>query len=97
VPQITDGQRSEAAAMSLRARGIVLLVIATLVRLPVAVVVARQMPEFGAHPCPTAIDLLPWFVTIWPLAMGLYGIVASRNYVHLIGCLRVVQSVNRYG
>ena len=24
--------------------------------------------------------------------IGLYGIVTSRNYVHLIGCLSVVQS-----
>ena len=35
---------------------------------------------------------LPWFVTVWLLAVGLYGIVSSRNYIHLIGCLTVVQS-----
>lgn len=36
--------------------------------------------------------LLPWLVAAWLLAVGLYGIVTSRNYVHLIGCLSVVQS-----
>ena len=35
---------------------------------------------------------LPWLVAAWLLAAGLYGIVSSRNYVHLIGCLSVVQS-----
>jgi multicomponent Na+:H+ antiporter subunit C len=28
----------------------------------------------------------------WLFAMGLYGIVTSRNYVHLIVCLAVLQS-----
>ncbi|HST74094.1 MAG TPA: cation:proton antiporter subunit C [Acetobacteraceae bacterium] len=35
---------------------------------------------------------LPWLVAAWLLGIGLYGIVTSRNYVHLIGCLGVVQS-----
>ncbi len=35
---------------------------------------------------------LPWMVAAWLLGMGLYGVVTSRNYVHLIGCLSVVQS-----
>ncbi len=37
-------------------------------------------------------DLLPWAVTAWLLGVGLYGVVSSRNYVHLIGCLSIVQS-----
>jgi multicomponent Na+:H+ antiporter subunit C len=36
--------------------------------------------------------LLPWLVAAWLLAIGLYGIVTSRNFVHLIGCLSVVQA-----
>lgn len=35
---------------------------------------------------------LPWLVAAWLLGIGLYGIVTSRNYLHLIGCLNVVQS-----
>ena len=35
---------------------------------------------------------LPWAVAGWLLCIGLYGIVTCRNYVHLIGCLSVVQS-----
>ncbi len=37
-------------------------------------------------------SLLPWFVAAWLLGIGLYAIVTSRNFVHLIGCLSVVQS-----
>lgn len=36
--------------------------------------------------------LLPWAVAAWLFGIGVYGIVTSRNYVHLIGCLSVVQS-----
>lgn len=35
---------------------------------------------------------LPWAVAAWLFGIGLYGIVTSRHYVHLIGCLAVVQS-----
>ena len=38
------------------------------------------------------MTLLPWLVAGWLLLVGLYGIVSSRHYVHLIGCLAVVQS-----
>lgn len=38
------------------------------------------------------MTLLPWLVAGWLLLVGLYGIVTSRNYVHLIGCMGVVQS-----
>jgi multicomponent Na+:H+ antiporter subunit C len=38
------------------------------------------------------MTLLPWLVAAWLLLIGLYGLVTSRNYIHLIGCLGVVQS-----
>jgi multicomponent Na+:H+ antiporter subunit C len=38
------------------------------------------------------MTLLPWLVAAWLFGVGLYGIVTSRNYVHLIGCLSVVQA-----
>lgn len=38
------------------------------------------------------MSVLPWAVTGWLLLIGLYGVVTSRNYVHLIGCMTVVQS-----
>lgn len=38
------------------------------------------------------MNLLPWLVAAWLLGTGLYGVVTSRNYVHLIGCLSVIQS-----
>jgi multicomponent Na+:H+ antiporter subunit C len=37
-------------------------------------------------------ELLPWIVAAWLLGIGLYGIVTSRHYVQLIGCLSVVQA-----
>lgn len=39
-----------------------------------------------------ALTMLPWAVAAWLLGVGLYGIVTSRNVVHLIGCLSVVQA-----
>ena len=38
------------------------------------------------------MSTLPWFVAAWLFGIGVYGIVTSRNYVHLIGCLSVCQS-----
>ena len=38
------------------------------------------------------LALLPWAVGAWLLAIGLYAMVTSRNYIHLIGCVSVVQS-----
>lgn len=35
---------------------------------------------------------LPYLVAAWLFVVGLYGIVTSRNLVHLIICLSVVQS-----
>ncbi|WP_428485697.1 sodium:proton antiporter [Rhodopila sp.] len=40
----------------------------------------------------TLASLVPWIVAAWLLGIGLYAIITSRNYVHLIGCLSVVQS-----
>ncbi len=40
----------------------------------------------------TLIGLMPWAVAAWLAGIGLYAIVTSRNYVHLIGCISVVQS-----
>lgn len=38
------------------------------------------------------MNVFPWLIAAWLLAIGIYGIVSSRNYVHLIGCLTVCQS-----
>jgi multicomponent Na+:H+ antiporter subunit C len=38
------------------------------------------------------MTILPWAIVAWLFAIGLYGVVSSRHYVHLIGCLSVVQS-----
>ncbi len=38
------------------------------------------------------MTLLPWLVAAWLFGVGVYGIVTSRHFVHLIGCLSVVQS-----
>jgi len=38
------------------------------------------------------MNALPWAVSAWLLAIGLYGMVTSRHFIHLIGCLSVVQA-----
>ena len=38
------------------------------------------------------IGWLPWVVTVWLFVVGLYGVISSRNLVHAIICLTVVQS-----
>lgn len=38
------------------------------------------------------MNILPWLVAAWLFCIGLYGIVTSRNYVHLIGCISICQS-----
>ena len=35
---------------------------------------------------------LPYFVAIWLFAVGLYGVVTSRHFVHMVICLTVMQS-----
>jgi multicomponent Na+:H+ antiporter subunit C len=37
-------------------------------------------------------DILPYAVAAWVLLVGLYGMVTSRNLLHLIVCLSVAQS-----
>jgi multicomponent Na+:H+ antiporter subunit C len=38
------------------------------------------------------VSVYPFLVAVWLLLVGLYGIVTSRNLVHTIICLTVVQS-----
>lgn len=38
------------------------------------------------------IAFLPYAVAAWLFAIGLYGIVTSRNLMHLVVCLAVLQS-----
>jgi multicomponent Na+:H+ antiporter subunit C len=38
------------------------------------------------------VSLLPYLVAAWLFLVGLYGIVTSRNLVHAVICLSVVQS-----
>lgn len=40
----------------------------------------------------SAVGFLPFIVAAWLFLMGLYGIVTSRNFVHLVICLAVMQS-----
>ena len=38
------------------------------------------------------MSFLPYAVAAWLFGVGLYGIVTSRNLIHLIVCLTVLQS-----
>jgi multicomponent Na+:H+ antiporter subunit C len=38
------------------------------------------------------MEIFPFIVVVWVLACGLYGIVTSRDLIHQIICLIVVQS-----
>jgi multicomponent Na+:H+ antiporter subunit C len=38
------------------------------------------------------MSFLPYAVAVWLFLVGLYGVVTSRNLVHLIACLSVTQS-----
>jgi multicomponent Na+:H+ antiporter subunit C len=38
------------------------------------------------------VSLFPYVVAAWIFGIGLYGLVTSRNLVHLVICLTVVQS-----
>jgi multicomponent Na+:H+ antiporter subunit C len=38
------------------------------------------------------LSFLPYAVAVWVCLVGLYGIVTSRNLMHTIVCLAVVQS-----
>jgi multicomponent Na+:H+ antiporter subunit C len=41
---------------------------------------------------PHAFHLLPYIVSAWLFTCGLYGIVTSRNLVHTVICLAVLQT-----
>jgi multicomponent Na+:H+ antiporter subunit C len=38
------------------------------------------------------VSYLPYAIAAWIFLVGLYGIVSSRNLIHLVVCLTVVQS-----
>lgn|SRR6185437_12799406 len=38
------------------------------------------------------MSVFPWLIAAWLFGIGIYGIITSRHYVHLIGCLAVIQS-----
>ncbi|HET9103376.1 MAG TPA: cation:proton antiporter subunit C [Solirubrobacteraceae bacterium] len=38
------------------------------------------------------MSVYPYLVAAWLLGVGLYGVITSRNYVHLIVCLTVMQA-----
>ena len=38
------------------------------------------------------MSLYPYLIAAWLLGIGLFGVISSRNYLHLIMCLTVVQA-----
>ena len=40
------------------------------------------------------MSFLPYAVAVWVVGVGLYGIVTSRDLVHLVICLSVMQSAS---
>lgn len=38
------------------------------------------------------MSVYPYIVAAWLLGIGLYGVITSRNYLHLIICLTVMQA-----
>ena len=36
--------------------------------------------------------LLPYILSLWLFLVGLYGIITSRNFLHVVMCLSIVQS-----
>ena len=40
------------------------------------------------------MSFLPYAVAAWIVVIGLYGIVTSRNLIHLVTCVAVVQSAS---
>ncbi|MBV8479718.1 MAG: cation:proton antiporter subunit C [Actinobacteria bacterium] len=38
------------------------------------------------------MSILPYAVAVWIFVVGIYGVVTSRNLIHLAVCLTVVQS-----
>lgn len=41
---------------------------------------------------PQPLELLPYLAAGWIFLAGVYGLVTSRDLVHAVGCLTVVQS-----
>lgn len=35
---------------------------------------------------------LPYSVAAWLFLIGLYGVISSRNLVHMVGCIGIIQS-----
>jgi multicomponent Na+:H+ antiporter subunit C len=40
------------------------------------------------------VSFLPYLVVAWIVIVGLYGVVTSRNLIHLVLCLSVMQSAS---
>ena len=40
------------------------------------------------------MSFLPYLVAGWIVVVGLYGVVTSRNLIHLVTCLSVLQSAS---
>jgi multicomponent Na+:H+ antiporter subunit C len=38
------------------------------------------------------MSYLPFALAVWIFLVGLYGVVSSRNFIHLVVCLTVTQS-----
>jgi multicomponent Na+:H+ antiporter subunit C len=38
------------------------------------------------------MNFLPYGIAAWLFIVGLYGVTSSRNYIHLVMCLAVLQS-----
>ena len=38
------------------------------------------------------MTVYPYIVAAWLLGIGLYGVITSRNYVHVVICLTVMQA-----
>ncbi len=38
------------------------------------------------------MSFFPYVIAVWLFAVGLYGVVSSRNLIHLAMCIAVVQS-----
>lgn len=38
------------------------------------------------------MTIYPYLIAAWLVGIGLYGVITSRNYVHLIVCLTVIQA-----
>jgi multicomponent Na+:H+ antiporter subunit C len=38
------------------------------------------------------MTVYPWIITVWLFVVGLWGVVSSRNLIHQVMCLAVIQS-----